>query len=88
MNQRATAQRFATRGQLRSRGNDVNVSCVIDDLVFGDRWLILILVPKEAHALGNMKSIQHLLIGHRPPSYCQIDWHQAGSRIESVNSRV
>src|SRR5437764_4053753 len=59
MNQRATAQRFATRGQLRSRGNDVNVSCVIDDLVFGDRWLILILVPKEAHALGNMKSIQH-----------------------------
>ena len=66
----------------------MNVSGVIDDLVFGNRWRILILVPKEAHALGNVKSIQDMLIGHWPPSYCQIDWHQARSRIESVNSRV
>jgi hypothetical protein len=40
----------------------VNVGSVIDDLVFRDRWRILILVPKKAHALGNVKSIDHLLI--------------------------
>jgi 3-hydroxyacyl-[acyl-carrier-protein] dehydratase len=66
----------------------VNVGSVIDDLVFRDRWRILILVPKKVHALGNVKSIQHLLIGHRSPSYRKIDWHQARSWIESVNSRV
>src|SRR5205085_6261066 len=86
--QRATPQRFATGGQLRSRRNDMDVSGVVDDLVFGNRWRILILIPKESHALGNVKSIQHMLIGHWPPSHRQIDRHQARSRIESINSRV
>ena len=88
MDQRATPQRFATRGQLRSRGNDVNVGGVIDDLVFGNRRGILILVPKETHALGNVESIEHLLVGHRSPSYRQIDRHQARSRVESVQPRA
>lgn len=88
MDERATPQGFATGRQLRSRRNDVNVSGVVDDLVFGNRWRILILIPKEAHALGNVKSIQDVLIGHWPPSHRQIDRHQARSRIESINSRV
>ena len=66
----------------------MDVSGVVDDLVFGNRWRILILIPKESHALGNVKSIQHMLIGHWPPSHRQIDRHQPRSRIESINSRV
>ena len=62
MDQRAIPQGFAARGQLWGRRNDVNVRGVIDDLVFWDRWRILILVPKKAHALGNVKSIQDMLL--------------------------
>ena len=88
MNERSRTQRFAASGQLRRRRDDVNIGRVIDNLFHRDRRWHFVFVPKEAHALTYVQSIQYLLIGHRAPSDRQIDRHQRRSPIVLVNFRM
>ena len=88
MNERAGAQRFASRCNFFRRRNHVHVRAVRNDLLFCDRRRHFILEPIEAHALRDGDLIKHALIRHRPPAERKIDRNERGLVIPAINLSV
>lgn len=84
MNQRASSQRFAIGCDLRSGRNQMQIGGVRHNLVLRD-WRLPIFIPKETSALTDIHFVENGLVGHWPPSHCQINWSQCGITIVVIN---
>ena len=84
MNQRASSQRSALGRDARSGRDEMQIGGVSHNLVLRD-WRLPIFIPKKTRALTDIHFVEHGLVGHWPPSHCQIDWSQRGITIVAVD---
>ena len=62
----------------------MQIGGVRHNLVLRD-WRLSIFIPKKTRALTDIHFVEHGLVGHWPPSHCQIDWSQRGIAIVAVD---
>lgn len=48
-------------------------------------WRLSIFIPKKTRTLTDIHFVEYGLVGHWPPTHCQIDWSQRGVTIVAIN---